>query len=64
MTVHELINFLLNCPPMEEVYVQTSYSALQKIHIATHHNAGFVELKWKENDRGQQITNWILEERK
>lgn len=64
MTVYELITFLRDCPPMEEVYVQTSYSTLQKIHLAVRQNAGFVELKWKEKDNGMRMTNWILEERK
>lgn len=66
MTVYELMTFLLDYPPMEEVYVQTSYSSLQKVHIAAHNKAGFVELKWDENDRdrGARITNWILEEKK
>ena len=64
MTVFELMTFLRDCPPMEEVYVQTSDSALQKIHLAVRQNAGFVELKWKERDRGLKMTNWILEESK
>ena len=64
MTVFELMTFLRDCPPMEEVYVQTSDSALQKVHIGAHHKAGFVELIWKPKDSGFQMTNWILEESK
>lgn len=63
MTVYELMTFLRDCPPMNEVYVQTSDSALQKIHIAVHDKNGFVELKWKEKDHGAIMTNWILEEK-
>ena len=47
MTVLELMNFLRDCPPMNEVYVQTSDTALQKVHIGVVNSAGFVELKWK-----------------
>ena len=64
MTVFELMTFLRDCPPMNEVYVQTSDTALQKIHFGVVNNSGFVELKWKERDRGLKITNWILEEEK
>ena len=49
---------------MNEVYVQTSDTALQKIHFAIANNAGFVELKWREKDNGLKMTNWILEESK
>lgn len=63
MVVFELMTFLRDCPPMNEVYVQTSDSALQKIHFAVANNAGFVELKWKEKDNGLKISNWILEEK-
>ena len=49
---------------MNEVYVQTSETALQKIHSATANKAGFVELKWREKDNGLKMTNWILEETK
>lgn len=62
MTVFELMTFLRDCPPMNEVYVQTSDTALQKIHFAVVDNNGFVELKWREKDNGLRITNWILEE--
>ena len=64
MTVFELMTFLRDCPPMNEVYVQTSYTALQKVHSAAVDKAGFVELKWEENDRGLQTNNWILVEKK
>lgn len=62
MTVFELMTFLRDCPPMNEVYVQTSYTALQKVHTAGVNRAGFVELKWREGDNGLKTTNWILEE--
>ena len=62
MTVFELMAFLRDCPPMNEVYVQTSDTALQKIHFISQQHVGFVELKWKEKDNGLKRTNWILEE--
>ena len=65
MTVFELMTFLRDCPPMNEVYVQTSYTTLQKVHsVAVDKRNGFVELKWREKDNGLKTTNWILEERK
>jgi hypothetical protein len=64
MTVLELMTFLRDCPPMNEVYVQTSDTALQKVHIGVVNNAGFVELKWKEKNDGLKMTHWILEESK
>ena len=63
MTVLELMNFLRDCPPLNEVYVQTSDTALQKVHIGVVNSAGFVELKWKEKDNGLKTVNWILEEK-
>lgn len=62
MTVFELMTFLRDCPPMNEVYVQTSNTALQKVHLAVSHKEGFVELKWREKDNGLKTTNWVLEE--
>lgn len=64
MTVFELMTFLRDCPPMNEVYVQTSETALQKIHLGVVDKNGFVELKWREKDNGLKTTHWILEERK
>ena len=48
---------------MNEVYVQTSDTALQKVHIGVVNSAGFVEPKWKEKDNGLKTVNWILEEK-
>lgn len=64
MTVLELMAFLQDCPPMNEVYVQTSETALQKIHFGVVNCSGFVELKWKEKDNGLKMSNWILEDEK
>lgn len=64
MTVLELMKFLRDCPPMNEVYVQTSKTALQKIHFGVVDRNGFVELKWKEKDNGLKMSNWILEEQR
>ncbi len=64
MTVFELMTFLRDCPPMNEVYVQTSETSLQKIHFAIADKSGFVELKWREKDRGLITNHWILEEKK
>lgn len=64
MTVFELMTFLRDCPPMNEVYVQTSDTALQKVHFGVVYNAGFVELRWREKDNGLKMANWILEEKK
>ena len=65
MTVFELMTFLRDCPPMNEVYVQTSETSLQKIHIGVVDRNGFVELKWDDKkDNGLITTHWILEEKK
>ena len=64
MTVFELMTFLRDCPPMNEVYVQTSETTLQKIHFGVVNSSGFVELKWKEKDNGLKTSNWILEGKK
>ena len=64
MTVFELMTFLRDCPPMNEVYVQTSDTALQKVHFGVMNSAGFVELKWKEKDNGLKMVNWVLGEKK
>lgn len=64
MTVLELMDFLKDCPPMNEVYVQTNETALQKIHFGVVNRSGFVELKWKEKDNGLKMSNWILDAEK
>lgn len=48
MTVQELINSLQNCPPMNEVYVQTLSTALNKVEkVIIDKDLGYIELKWK-----------------
>jgi hypothetical protein len=44
--------------------VQTSETALQKVHLGVVDRNGFVELKWKEKDNGLKMSNWILEEQR
>ena len=48
MTVQELITKLEDCPPMNEVYVQTLSTALNKVEkVRIDKDLGYVELKWK-----------------
>lgn len=47
MTVQELIIRLQDCPPLNEVYVQTLSTALHKVeNIEVDKDLGYVELKW------------------
>ena len=47
MTVQELITKLEDCPPLNEVWVQTLSTTLNKVkYVEVDRNLGYVELKW------------------
>ena len=49
MTVHELMTFLRDCPPMNEVYIQTSNTGLNNVEkVSKDESLGIVELKWEK----------------
>lgn len=50
MTVQDLIEKLERCPKMNEVYVQSFYSALNKVEtVGVDRDNGFVLLVWKKD---------------
>ena len=62
MTVQELITKLEDCPPMNEVYVQTLSTALNKVEkVRIDKDLGYVELKWKQTMKLQELSigNWV-----